>query len=182
MHGWREAHLPRWAGAVRHELARTKAHVWIIAHGFGCLAAAHAAADHHDKVAGIMFVAPADPQRFGVSSMLPTGRLAFPSVVVASSNDPWMRLTQAGYWADLWGSRLIKLGNAGHINVDSGFGPWQDGLDIFEQLRRSQCDLPLGSLDPDFRFSGPRKRAAPPVRLGENLVWPGPHISRGDPA
>ncbi len=129
-----------------------------------------------------MFVAPADPQRFGVSSMLPTGRLAFPSVVVASTNDPWMRLTQAAYWADLWGSRLIKLGNAGHINVDSGFGPWQDGLDIFEQLRRSQCDLPLGSLDPDFRFSGPRKRAAPPVRLGENLVWPGPHISRGDPA
>lgn len=150
---WSDPYLPRWAGAVRHELDRAKGHVWIIAHSFGCLAVAHAAADYRDKVAGVMFVAPADPDKFEVTSMLPAERLGFPSVVVASSSDPWMRLTTAAYWADLWGSRLISIGNAGHINVDSGFGPWPDGLAIFEQLRRTQSGLPLGSLDPDFRFS-----------------------------
>lgn len=150
---WADPYLPRWAGAVRHELVRAKGHVWIIAHSFGCLAAAHAAADHQDKVAGIMFVAPADPDKFEVTSILPSQRLDFPSVVVASANDPWMRLIRAGYWADRWGARLINIGNAGHINVDSGYGPWPEGLEIFDLLRRTQSDLPLGSLDPDFRFS-----------------------------
>lgn len=171
---WSDPYLPRWAGAVRHELDRAKGHVWIIAHSFGCLAAAHAASDYRDKIAGVMFVAPADPEKFEVTDMLPTQRLGFPSVVVASSTDPWMRLTAAAYWADLWGSRLISLGNAGHINSESGFGPWPDGLAIFEQLRRTQSDLPLGSLDPDFRFpacqtSGlKRKQNALKKRLAQN--------------
>jgi len=181
---WTEAYLPRWAGAVRHELAKTNGHVWIIAHSFGCLAAAHAAADYRDKVAGIMFVAPADPDKFGVSSVLPSERLDFPSVVVASSTDPWMRLTRAAYWADIWGSRLINIGNAGHINIDSGFGPWQEGLDIFEQLRRTQCDLPLGSIDPDFIFSvrknpgASRKLSLLRKQLADNLK----HWVHGSPS
>lgn len=171
---WETPHLPRWAGAVRHELSRANGHVWIIAHSFGCLAAAHAAFDFRDKVAGIMFVAPADPDKFNVAHSLPHVRLGFPSVVVASSNDPWLGLTKAAYWADQWGARLINLGNAGHINTESGFGPWPDGLEIFEQLRRTQSDLPLGTLDPDFRFpprrnSGvSRKSAALNRRLADN--------------
>lgn len=171
---WSDPYLPRWAGAVRQELDRSKGHAWIIAHSFGCLAAAHAAADYRDKVAGVMFVAPADPEKFQVTSVLPQERLGFPSVVVASSNDPWMRLTHAAYWADIWGSRLINIGNAGHINVDSGHGPWPEGLEIFEQLRRTQSDLPLGSLDPDFRFpakktlGGSRRGTQSSKRLAQN--------------
>ncbi|MDO6385422.1 alpha/beta hydrolase [Uliginosibacterium sp. 31-12] len=157
---WATPHLPRWAGAIRHELDRAKGHVWIIAHSYGCLATALATTGYQNKVAGIMFVAPADPDKFDVASYLAHEKLAFPSVVVASSNDPWMRLTKAAYWADLWGARLINLGNAGHINVDSGFGAWQEGLDIFEQLRKTQSDLPLGTLDPDFRFDAGKKTPA----------------------
>lgn len=153
---WSEPYLPRWAGAVRRELDHANGHVWIIAHSFGCLATAQAAADYRDKVAGIMFVAPADPDKFGVADALPNTRLDAPSVVVASSNDPWMRLTKAAYLADVWGSRLINHGAVGHINVDSGFGPWPAGLEIFEQLRQTQSGLPLGPLDPDSRLE-PRK-------------------------
>lgn len=148
---WDEAHLPRWAGTVRHALAQAKGQVWIVAHSFGCLASVHAAWDYRDKVAGAMLVAPADPEKFKVEPMLPDDHLPFPSVVVASSNDPWMRLTRAAWWADRWGSRFINLGAAGHINVDAGFGPWHDGLDIFDELRRSHDGLPLGSLDPQKR-------------------------------
>lgn len=169
---WSDPYLPRWAGSVRHELGRAKGHVWIIAHSFGCLAAAHAAADYRDKVAGVMFVAPADPDKFEAASMLPKERLGFPSVVVASSTDPWMHLIKAAYWADLWGSRLINIGSAGHINVESGFGPWPEGLAIFEQLRRTQSDLPLGSLDPDFRFTTRKILGAAPKqgRLKKRLA------------
>lgn len=146
---WLNPYLPSWAGNIRHEITRAKGHVWIIAHSFGCLATAVAAADHSDKIAGVMFVAPADPDKFDVASYLPVERLGFPSVVVASTNDPWMGLAKSAYWADKWGSRLINAGAVGHINVESGFGPWPEGLEIFEQLRSTQSGLPLGSLDPD---------------------------------
>ena len=46
------------------------------------------------------------------------------SCVVASDDDPWMSATQAHAWALRWGSDWINLGNAGHINVDSGHGPF----------------------------------------------------------
>lgn len=146
-----DPYLPRWAGAVRHALAQATAPVWIVAHSFGCLASVHAAWDYRHKVAGAMLVAPADPEKFKVEAMLPDTHLDFPSVVVASSNDPWMRLTRAAWWADRWGSRFINLGAAGHINVDAGFGPWHDGLDIFAELRRAADGLPLGPLDTQGR-------------------------------
>lgn len=37
--------------------------------------------------------------------------------------------------AEQWGSGFRDIGSAGHINVDSGHGPWLQGLAFFEQLR-----------------------------------------------
>lgn len=160
---WATPHLPRWAGAVRHALDHVVGRAWIVAHSFGCLAAVHAANDYHHKIAGAMLVAPADPEKFDVGPLLPEEHLPFPSVVVASTNDPWLSLAKVLYWADRWGSRLINLGAAGHINTESGFGPWIDGLEIFEQLRANQPDLLIGSLDPD-RARRKRRRG---LRAGE---------------
>ncbi|MBW9064988.1 alpha/beta hydrolase [Rhizobium herbae] len=50
-------------------------------------------------------------------------RLAFPSLVVSSLNDPQMPCEQCRHYATVWGSDLIDLGHAGQINVASGFGP-----------------------------------------------------------
>ena len=55
-------------------------------------------------------------------------------IVVASTNVPWVRLSSAAYWADCWGSRLDPIGPAGHINTDSGHGPWPEGLVMFTRL------------------------------------------------
>ena len=68
-------------------------------------------------------VAPADPAKFGVAPRLPQSRLAVPSVLLGSDTDPWMAADQARAWARFWGSRFISLGDAGHINAESGFGP-----------------------------------------------------------
>jgi len=138
---WADPDLPRWASAVRDALARSEHPVWIIAHSFGCLAAVHAAADLRHKIAGAMLVAPADPEKFKVADMLPTTALGFPSVLVASSNDPWMSLPTAASWAARWGARLVKVGDAGHINADAGFGPWPEGLAIFEALRQAESGM-----------------------------------------
>ncbi|GAB4062726.1 alpha/beta hydrolase [Uliginosibacterium sediminicola] len=153
---WDEPYLPRWAGAVRHELARANGPVWIVAHSFGCLAAVHAATEYRDRIAGAMLVAPADPDKFNVSALLPEGPLGFPSVVVASTNDPWVRMLKAGFLAEQWESRLINIGAKGHINAESGFGPWIDGLEIFSALRAANAGLPLG------RFEGRAKHLPRP--------------------
>lgn len=157
---WEAPVLARWAAEVRREIDAAGGAVWLVAHSFGCLASVVAAADRPEKVAGALLVAPADPARFGplglagveasagkdVAGGLPQSALGFPSAVVASTDDPWAKFTVAAYWADRWGSRLINAGCAGHINPESGFGPWPEGLELLLSMRRAHEDLPLGAI------------------------------------
>jgi predicted alpha/beta hydrolase family esterase len=53
--------------------------------------------------------------------------LTFPSIVIASTNDVYVSVERARQFADAWGSRLVLIGDAGHINGDSGHGPWPEG-------------------------------------------------------
>ena len=94
---------------------------------------------------------------------LPATCLGFPSIVVASADDPWLRLTRAGWWADRWGSRFLCLGNAGHINIESGYGPWHEGLQLYDALRR----VPTGAFVGDIvgEAEPPRRPAQPSRRL-----------------
>lgn len=98
---------------------------WLVAaHSFGALATARALALQPDlPVAAVLLVAPADPDKWGVGELLPQGRLHIPSTIVASETDPWLRLAKARHWAQRWGSHLVNLGDAGHINAEAGFGP-----------------------------------------------------------
>ncbi|RTL51955.1 MAG: alpha/beta hydrolase [Rhodocyclaceae bacterium] len=157
---WAQADLGRWAGKVEAALDAAAHPVWIVAHSFGVLASVQAASRRPDKVVGAFFVAPADPHKFQLSGRLYGQPLPFPSLVVASSNDPWMKLMHAAYWADRWGSHLFNLGNAGHINPESGFGPWIEGRTLFQKFVRSHDgifsgEIPLSgaSAGPDFLLS-----------------------------
>jgi uncharacterized protein len=129
--------LSAWAARVRWEIHRLPEPTWIVAHGFGCLAAIQAASDYSERIAGAMLVAPLDPHNLRLSSLLPELPLEFPSVIVASSNDPHMRLDKAAFWAGYWGSEFISIGAAGSVDPQSGFGPWPQGWDILEQLKSS---------------------------------------------
>ena len=59
---------------------------------------------------------------------LPLDPLPFPSVMVASSNDPYCRIDRATVLANAWGSTLVEAGDLGHINGESGHGPWPEGV------------------------------------------------------
>jgi predicted alpha/beta hydrolase family esterase len=65
---------------------------------------------------------------------IPLLTLPFPSIVVASEDDPWVSLERAGFFAERWGSRFQNIGKAGHINLAAGFGPWPQGLELLQQL------------------------------------------------
>lgn len=132
---WNDANLADWSSRIRREISRSSGRVLIAAHSFGVLAAVQAAGDHAHRIAGVLLVAPADPEKFGVADYLPHEALAFPAIVVASANDPWMTADRAAHWAGVWGAELINLGAAGHINTEAGFGPWPEGLRLIERLR-----------------------------------------------
>lgn len=89
------------------------------------------------KVRAALFVAPADTQahdrirHFGPVREQP---LQVPTKLVASRNDPWMRFDRSAQVARAWGSELVDLGMAGHVNVASGFGPWPQGKALRDDL------------------------------------------------
>ena len=135
---WVTPDLALWSTKVAEQLEQAIPPVWIVAHSFGCLAAVVAASRNPDAVAGAFLVAPADPQKFSVEPLLPKTALPFPSLLVASSNDPWLKFMTAALWAQRWGSRLVPIGAAGHVNTESGFGPWVEGRLMYASFVRSQ--------------------------------------------
>ncbi|MBK8454158.1 MAG: alpha/beta hydrolase [Thiofilum sp.] len=158
---WDNPVLIEWSRRIVEYIDQHRGKIWLIAHSFGCLASVHAAFQRPERITGAMLVAPAEPNRFNVqgfvmgkpyinsahtiASQLPKQPLPFPSAIVASTNDPWMSVESAQAWADAWESLLINIGDAGHINVASGFGAWPKGLEIFNDLYQSQAYLPQGS-------------------------------------
>lgn len=132
---WKRPDLAQWSSRVRREISRHSDGLLIVAHSFGVLAAVQAADDYRGRIGGALLVAPADPDKFGVADLLPQAPLDFPSVIVASSNDPWLRLERARHYAALWGADLVNLGAAGHINTETGYGPWPEGLALLQHLQ-----------------------------------------------
>jgi predicted alpha/beta hydrolase family esterase len=66
---------------------------------------------------------------------MPLARLPFRSIVVTSSDDAVVTLARAQQFVAAWGSELVVLEHAGHINTASGHGPWSEGLALLRSLR-----------------------------------------------
>lgn len=134
---WRSVERADWVAAVERSFRSFSGEVVLVAHSLGCLAVAWWATSRsssRERVRGAMLVAPPDlgtaPGRLpALASFIPVppGKLPFPSVLVASENDPYVTAEAAASMADGWGSQLVSAGVAGHINVDSGHGPWPEG-------------------------------------------------------
>lgn len=125
---WHEADLDKWRKAIKKSIASFDRPGLVIAHSFGALAVASIAAEHREQIAGILLVAPADPDKFQIAERLPERPLALPVHLIASSNDPWMKDSKAAYWSLLWGANFLRLKDLGHINSNSNIGVWPDGL------------------------------------------------------
>ena len=111
--------------------------VVLVAHSAGCLMVAHWARQISRPIKGALLATPADietPLPPGYPKLedlqangwlpLPRAPLPFPTILAASANDPLCRFERAAELARDWGSRFISLGEVGHLNPASGFGPW----------------------------------------------------------
>jgi predicted alpha/beta hydrolase family esterase len=134
---WDRPDLQAWSAQVGHMLRRSQRPALVVAHSFGCLATLHRAAARPANLAAALLVAPADPRKFGYERELSAVRLAIPSIVIGSENDPWMPADRARAWADRWGAQFVSAGALGHINADSGLGDWPFGLAELARLVRA---------------------------------------------
>jgi predicted alpha/beta hydrolase family esterase len=138
---WDHPDRAEWVAALDRAVAEAGPETVLVAHSLGCLQVAHwAAAKVERRVRAALLVAPPDPDAPGFPSLvtgfspLPMASFPFPSLLVASRNDPYGTFAFAASCARAWGSRLIDVGPLGHINADSGLGDWPDGLRFLEEL------------------------------------------------
>jgi predicted alpha/beta hydrolase family esterase len=138
---WDHPEPAEWAAALETAIApATAASTVLIGHSCGSLAVAHWVAQYGRSVAGAFLVAPSDVERPGVLAVLeafgpvPLLRLPFPSLVVASEDDPYCSPERAEVFARAWGSKLVFVGRAGHLNKASGHGPWPEGRALLQDF------------------------------------------------
>ncbi|MFT3681577.1 MAG: alpha/beta hydrolase [Ferruginibacter sp.] len=133
---WDQPEKNNWINTLNRYIQRSTEPLIIVAHSLGCIAVAHWAWHFQSpNIVGALLVAPADADRsfnqvIKAFGPVPVNRLPFPSVVVASTDDPYAATVRQAYYAAGWGSKFISIGDRGHINAASGLGEWQEGLDI----------------------------------------------------
>jgi uncharacterized protein len=123
--------------ALDAALAKIDGPVILVAHSAGVMITVHWAQQHSRKIHGALLAAPADletPLPAGYPAFdalaqngwlpIPREPLPFPSIVGASRNDPLAQFERAAAMANDWGSRLVDLGEVGHLNPAAGFGEW----------------------------------------------------------
>jgi predicted alpha/beta hydrolase family esterase len=173
---WESPVVKAWARAVTRALDEDPVPTVVVAHSFGCLASALAIANRPNLDIAAVFVAPAQPERFApfglrddrslpsIASYLPDLSLQVPGVLIGSQNDPWMKLQHAYAWARRWNLAFHDAGAVGHINIESGFGPWPwiKGVveSIGERLAESQADN-VGARDKIYHLRQPVPPASP---------------------
>jgi len=141
---WHLPHRNSWVTRLDLAIRQAQAPVVLAAHSLGCAAVAWWAQlspqPYGWPVMGALLVAPADVDRRGAQDELvafapmPRGALPFPSVLVASGDDPYCSPARAHSMAADWGSHFVDAGALGHINAASGLGNWPDGLELLERV------------------------------------------------
>ncbi|MDK1493814.1 alpha/beta fold hydrolase [Sinorhizobium sp. 7-81] len=133
---WDSPELADWISALERSVAAAPTPPVFVAHSLACLLVAHWQQASALPVAGAFLVAVPDPQAAAFPSEAkgfanpPTAALRFPSVIVASADDPYGTPAYARSRARQWQSRFVKIGARGHINGESGLGRWPEGLNL----------------------------------------------------
>ncbi|HKP61154.1 MAG TPA: alpha/beta fold hydrolase [Polyangiales bacterium] len=140
---WDAPSRAEWLETLERALrARTRPSV-LVAHSLGCALIAHYSLQPSAAklVRAALLVAPADvddpartPECTRCFAPLPLRQLPFESLVVASADDPFCGPSRARQFAEAWGADFEDIGNAGHINADSGLGAWPAGHRFLQRV------------------------------------------------
>lgn len=141
---WSQPRRNAWVTKIDQAIRGAKPPIVLAAHSLGCIAVAWWAELSGQPwgwpVAGALLVAPADlgarPLHSELADFSPTPSrpLPFPSILVASDDDPWIRPERAQSLAASWGSHFVSAGPVGHLNAASGLGWWAEGQELLDRV------------------------------------------------
>lgn len=133
---WSRLAMAPWRDRLVERVAQARRPVVLVGHSAGVTAIAHAAAHlPAGVVRGAFLVAP--PSRRALQALdtcapdfaaVPEAPLPFPALLIASQTDPYSSAAEAEAFARAWGAEFADAGDSGHINAESGHGPWPEGL------------------------------------------------------
>ena len=132
-----------WVSAIDETLKNVPLHeVILVGHSLACSTIVFWCQQYQRRIKGALLVAPSDTEGAayppGTSGFMPMplSKLIFPSITITSVDDQYVSIDRASHFANAWGSELVNIGSAGHINVASGHGSWTEGLKFLERLDR----------------------------------------------
>ena len=136
---WIQPVYADWATNLSEAVNRAPKPALLIGHSLGTSLTMRWAFDNPElakRVAGAFLAAPSDrdvmegkpdnPVR-GFGPMI-LERLPFPSVVLASRNDPLVTFARAQAFATAWGAHFVDAGANGHLGSAANLGIWPLGL------------------------------------------------------
>lgn len=148
---WTTPEREEWVRTLAEALAARKEPAVLVAHSLAVALVNHLVADwptlHPDRslpVRGALLVGPSDveaadypPGPIGFSP-LPLNPLPFPTIVVASTDDPRVTLERARFFASAWGARLEVAGALDHMGSDARLGNWPQARAWLDELLASE--------------------------------------------
>lgn len=164
---WNYPLLSHWIRNFVQTVAVVESPIQVVAHSFGCLTTVAAIQQHPElakKIKKLILVAPANPSRFGENGFARDSvsdyaayfhqiQLKIPTDLIISENDPWLDFEDAKALSKAWNIRPINLGRVGHINVESGFGPFPE---IYDYLISEKINSYISKSDDtklNYRFA-----------------------------
>jgi len=130
-----------WAAELAAAVKARRKPVMLVAHAFGVPLVLQALPQLGGKICGGFFVSPPDITKAAMHAEKPAGLapyplrpLPFPSIVIAARDDPFCDFAAAEKLAQTWHSLFFDAGLSGHIDAQSGHGPWPEGLMVFSRF------------------------------------------------
>lgn len=130
-----------WVKQVTDGFLRFKADV-VVCHSLGCTLWLHLCLEQKaQRVKKLILVAPPSltcniPELASFFPLtLPSDVYAKEVILITSTNDIYMTTDEADDMAKALGARHIVLKDAGHINADSGYGNWDEIVDLVKESR-----------------------------------------------
>ncbi len=132
---WNTPKLADWTQRLVAAVGEATRPVVLVGHSLGVVTIARVADQLAERVVGAFLVAPPSAGVLrGIEAVDPAfadirqAPLPFPAVLVASHDDPYSNWEESVALAETWGAELVDAGTSGHLNDESGHGPWPEGL------------------------------------------------------
>jgi len=141
---WDAPNRDIWIDELEKTLLHVKPPILIIAHSIGCHTVVEWTKKYYknQNIIGALLVAPPDTSRVDLPKEIkgyentPLKKLPFNSTCILSSNDPYSSIESAEKLAHSWESKVVYVGDKGHINLASNLGYWEEGQNALISLKK----------------------------------------------